>query len=512
MHRPIRRGVARGARALYVPAVIVLSLARSAAAQDAWDLIDEGAFTPRAVLSGDFQSRTTADLVADDAFEDFVTTRELLFARALFNTAPNLSVLLSGIVDYEIRGNRDFEGNGATFEPRLEELYADVHVGQVDLRLGHQIVTWGRTDVVSPTDTVNSWDLRRAIDTELGHVKIPNLMAKADYYVGPWRFEAIYIPFFAPARVDLIGGDFAPFGNRVPIEQAVGFMQETEEGRRFVRFADAWFPDWRDELADEISRGEMNGVYPMPDAEPENGELAARASLISGPVGASVSYIYGLDDVPTLYLNPVIRDLVLESEELSVEAIGDLLGDAEPLPLFETRYERRHQFGADFAANLGPSVVRAEGVLQTPRHLYTDELRIVERPAAIYTAAVDYTFSFDLLINAQVLQMFTLGDTDDLLTDRAYTFFIAYARQTFFEDKLEVYAQLLYNLSELDREDWNDGDVFGEDMQFSTKTSYDITPDLEIGAGVIAFGGPEGRLLSFAHERNFAFVDGKYSF
>ena len=61
-------------------------------------------------------------------------------------------------------------------------------------------------------------------------------------------------------------------------------------------------------------------------------------------------------------------------------------------------------------------------------------------------------------------------------------------------------------------QDWRQGDLFAEDFQFTAKAAYDILPDLTLGAGAMVFGGPRDQLLAVAHEKNFAFLDLKFSF
>ncbi|MCZ7586023.1 MAG: hypothetical protein M5R36_23345 [Deltaproteobacteria bacterium] len=482
--------------------------------EDVWALIEQPTAEPQASLTGDFQERSTMDLVADDAYEDFATTRALLYARFNYRASDEVSVVLSGLGDYIFRINSEGRENGALYEARVEEFYAALHRGRLDVRLGQQLVTWGKTDVISPTDRVNAQDYRHIIDTELGHVKIPALMAKADYYPEPFHLEAVFLPFAQPARLDLIDGDWAVFGNRVPVTDATGSFDDTERGRRAVRLLDRWFPDWEDNLEEALSDDRLNAFGPPPvEQDLEHWETGARAGAKFAGVDASLSYLYAFGDIPTVYLNPTVRKLAIAAIETDDAAALPPVSDPDELfPVVDVRYERTHQFGADFEANLGPSVLRAEGSYTYPQRLYTDELEVVERPMATYTAGADYVLPFETTFNLQFLRSETLGWNDRLLTDRAYTFLITYLQSSFLEGRMEIYGLLLYNAGAWSMDGWRRGDIFGEDFQTTGRVSYDVVPPLEIGAGVIAFGGPKGSLLALARERNFAYLDLKYSF
>lgn len=481
---------------------------------DVWALVEQDAGGQQFSFSGDFQSRSTMDLVADDEFEDFFTTRQLLYCLGLYRHSDRFSVTLSGIAEHMFRVNSEGHENGARYRADLEEFYTDLHFSRFDLRLGQQLVTWGRTDVIAPTDTINSVNVNYMIDSELGHYKIPNLMAKADYYWTHVNLEAIFIPFFRPAAVNFVGGDWALLGNRIPVSMLTGYLDESQLGRQFLVLLNRQYPGWDEELEETLSSERINVFGPStPSDDLEHWELATRLGFNFGPVAWSGSYFYAFDDMPTLYFSRDAMDLFTSMAENQTSAdLLDRLLRLDPWELFESRYERFHQFGLDFEANLGPSVLRAEGTYIVNRRLYNEELEVVERPMLTYTAAADFVLPLEIDFNLQMFQAYTPYWTDDLLSDRSYTFFVSYLHGGFMEDKLEAYVEILYNASQWSMDRWRKGDIFGEDYQFSGKLSYEIVQDLRLGGGAMVFGGPEDQLLGFARERNFGFLDLIYSF
>ncbi len=65
---------------------------------------------------------------------------------------------------------------------------------RLDLKLGRQVVNWGRSDTVRVTDVLNSLDNREPGLADIENLRLPATMAKADYFAGPFRFTALVIP------------------------------------------------------------------------------------------------------------------------------------------------------------------------------------------------------------------------------------------------------------------------------------------------------------------------------
>jgi len=465
-------------------------------------------------FSGEALSRSTMDLEADDEWEDFFTNRDLVYGKGLFRFSDRFSVTLSGIGEYLLRLNSKGYENGAEYSVGLEEFYADLHFGKFDLRLGQQIVTWGRMDVFAPTDTINSVDYTKMIDTELGHYKIPNLMAKADYYWTNFNAEAIFIPFFRPARLDFIGGDWTPLGNHVPVDLVTDSLNDSYLGRDFLNYLNQHYPGWDGALEDALSSERLNALGPTTPADDlQHWELAVKGTLNYGPVSSSASYFYAWSDLPILTFSPAARDLfqALLNEETPPELIGKVL-ELDPTDIYESAYRRINQFGLDFEANLGPSVLKAEGTYVPAQATYNDQLEVVERPMLTYTASADYVLPFDINFALFFLQAYTPHWTKDLLMARSYSFLGSYMEGKFLEDKLEFYLQMLYDTTYWSADGWRQGDIFNQDFQFSGKVSYEVLTDFYVGLGTILFGGPEDQLIGILRSRSFGFLDLEYKF
>jgi hypothetical protein len=119
-----------------------------------------------------------------------------LWMRARPRLAPDASLFLEGWVRNEDLFDAD-RTSGI-----LREGYLDVSIGQVDLRLGRQIIAWGRADRLNPTDNLTPRDftllVARDEDQRRGVAA-----ARAVAHLGPVSVTAVWLPEFLPDVVPL---------------------------------------------------------------------------------------------------------------------------------------------------------------------------------------------------------------------------------------------------------------------------------------------------------------------
>lgn len=90
-------------------------------------------------------------------------------------------------------------------------------VSSVDLKLGRQIVNWGRSDTVRVLDVVNPLDNREPGIVDIEDLRLPVTMARIDWYPrwiprewGEWGLQLLLIPEFRQDRNPSVGNDFNP--------------------------------------------------------------------------------------------------------------------------------------------------------------------------------------------------------------------------------------------------------------------------------------------------------------
>lgn len=254
--------------------------------------------------------------------------RASFYAAFNFNLDENLSTGLYG------------ESRSAVLEVYPVEAYIDLHWEKADLRVGKQLIFWGKTDWINPTDNITPWDYTN-ITAEIEDYRLPVNAVKLDLYFGDWTFEGVWVPFFKP--------------NRIPLE----------------------FPE-------KIGGIPVGVYYNLPDSRPSNWQAGIRISSYFKGVDFSLSYWNGFDLFPTVYQYFYIPEQIPEIQ-------------------FEVKYLRQQVFGADFAYSKGKWVFKGEGAyFLTQDRDGTDP--VVRNPHFYYVFGLDYNFSDRLVVNFQFIQ------------------------------------------------------------------------------------------------------------
>ena len=100
-------------------------------------------------------------------------------------------------VIYLIKGREKFtrdELNEFESEVELFDAYIEGSItDNFDMKLGRQVVVWGRSDTLRVTDVLNPLDNRRPGMIDIEDLRLPVTMAKFDYFIGDWRITPIAI-------------------------------------------------------------------------------------------------------------------------------------------------------------------------------------------------------------------------------------------------------------------------------------------------------------------------------
>lgn len=82
----------------------------------------------------------------------------------------------------------------------LREAFVNLYAGPVDLRLGQQIIVWGRADGFNPTNNLTPFDFRIRSPSEDDR-RLGNVGARAFLNLAPVRLEGVWIPFYSPTQL-----------------------------------------------------------------------------------------------------------------------------------------------------------------------------------------------------------------------------------------------------------------------------------------------------------------------
>jgi len=94
-----------------------------------------------------------------------------------------------------------FENDNVTLE--LREAYLIYHGERFDLRVGRQIVVWGRADRINPTDNLSSRDYKRLFPED-DDQRRGNFMIRGNYAIDDQNdLSAHWLPEFRPTRIPI---------------------------------------------------------------------------------------------------------------------------------------------------------------------------------------------------------------------------------------------------------------------------------------------------------------------
>lgn len=146
---------------------------------------------------------------------------------ALAKLNPGWRLLVSGKLFYDaayaIQGRDTFTDDvidAYEGEAEWREIYLQGRLGQhLDLKIGRQIVVWGRSDNLRITDVVNPLDLREPGLTDIEDLRLPVAMTRLDGYSGPWNLSALAIHEIRFDKNPAFGSDFYPSPTQPPPEE-----------------------------------------------------------------------------------------------------------------------------------------------------------------------------------------------------------------------------------------------------------------------------------------------------
>ncbi len=281
----------------------------------------------------------------------------------------------------------------------LREAFIEYVADSWDLRVGRQIIVWGKADGLAITDIICPRDHAEFFAAEYDDTRIPVDAAKWRYLGNSFDLEFIWLPRFIPAALP---------------PQGSPWFRETE------------FPAGVDVEYQAVSEPEFNL---------ENGEFAAKASIYTSAVDVAISCFRTWHDTPTAY-----RDVVSQGDSVRVS--------------FHPEYERTTFYGAELSKPWGDIVLRAEAAYFTGLCFEpTDELseEVFERDVLKWMLGADWSPGRNWTITAQFVDGLIL-DYEEAIADDEHTMLVTTSvSKTFLRESLELSGMAYFGLSDNDR-------------------------------------------------------------
>jgi hypothetical protein len=163
------------------------------------------------------------------------------------------SIGVNGFVDAAYRLNgRDSYNSGVLAAQETElELFEAYVMGsllpQTDLKIGRQIIVWGKSDTIRITDIINPLDNRQPGLVDIEDLRLPVFSTKLTQYHGDWAMSLIALHEQRPPKEPATNGEYLPIAI-FPFPPGFQFpevdQQQSEFDTTFALSAEGRFSGW----------------------------------------------------------------------------------------------------------------------------------------------------------------------------------------------------------------------------------------------------------------------------
>lgn len=417
------------------------------AAEAPWD---EGATEKKFTFGGRLWNKFAADTREDNEFEDLYQNHTQIQLDGTYRPSQAVEIKLGVGADYYAYGRDSDWDDDANF--RLFDAYVNLTGQGVNLKVGNQIVRWGKTDGFSPLDNLNPEDFRDGIGGRREDRKLQIPMVNLELYPGMFTLQGIYIPFFIKSKYDDKHTDWALFDH---YQEQVGTFGVVEE--------------------------DLVNTF-------ENSEAGFRLSSIVGRFDYAFSYFYTHEDVGSLdslnvppgfdpvFSSRVIRDLTRFAHATNQD--------------IRLRHDRQQIYGFAFETTLAGFGLRGD-LAYTDRTSYvTEQLQRVRKPVMQYMVGADYNGPGAFYLNVQFGQIF-IDDYDDniLLAEELSSNINGTISKGFSNGDLKLEFRWFYDFN-------------GDGTLYNPKCIVNYWQNVTVELGVEIFDGTDAHPLGFYRDND----------
>ena len=330
----------------------------------------------------------------------------------------------------------------------LRELYIDIYLDSVDIRVGKQQIMWGKADGVFITDVVSPKNLTEFLLPEFTEIRMGVNSIKLDYSLDNKTLEFVFTPMFTATQI--------------PLSDSIwGVKMDLPKGAI-------------------IDKSKMS-VKPSL----ENSEFFIKYSLLSSAIDFEVMGGYMWDDEPTLHMK---REKTPTGPKLTITPEHHRLG----------------LLGGGFSKDIsGLFVLRGEVAFYYNKYFllenFVEDKNTTQKSYVHYLVGLDATPFWDIKMSAQFVQRAILNydsNIQDREFDNTMTFLM---KKTFLRETLDLELFTYYSIS--------NGDAL-----IKPKISYKYTDELELSAGAYIFVGDKDGMFGQFEDNNMIYVKSKLTF
>jgi hypothetical protein len=351
-------------------------------------------------ISGHLQTAVAYTVAYPDHWSKIKNTLALALERELFD---DVKLKVSGRFSYD--GAYDVSNfypdrvkRDQRFDGWFHETFLDFGINDWNFRLGRQNITWGEVVGLFFADVVSAKDLREFLVPEFDYIRVPQWAARAEYFKGDFKAEAIWIPYTTYDRIGKPGSDFYPF----TIPPPPGFTQHIRSERTPHKLNDSSF--------------------------------GLRTSYLTNGWDLAAFYYGSTDENATFF-----RSITLA-----------------PIPnvSYRPNHKRIHQAGLTASKDVGSFVLKGEAIYTWDRFFNVTRLNdadgVVRQKFLDYILSAEIPLPMESRINLQFFQRWFTNHDPDIIPRRIESGASLFASTKLFNEKVEPELLLIHSLNQLD--------------------------------------------------------------
>jgi hypothetical protein len=395
-------------------------------------------------------ARTYLGVLANDDL-DFAITQNT-FDFTVEKEIGNIGFLANTTIYQYPNSDLDFD---------LGELYMDIYFDNMDLRLGRQMIIWGKADGVFITDIISPKDLGEFLLRDFDEVRMGVTSLKADYYLGDNTIELVWIPQFTSTMM--------------PDESSIWVRQPSFDLPTTIDYSQKEIP-----------------------ATLENSETFIKFSGMSSLIDYELMAGTMWDDDPTMHVNPEMA-----------------IGENGPYPvglILTPQMHRLNLVGGSFSTEIKGKVIRGEAAYYTGKQFSAANPMMMNMPTDIvekdylhYLIGTDFNIG-ETRLSTQFIQRKILDYDDNIVQDENDNMMTFLINRTFLRETLTLQLFSYIGLN-------------NEDALIRPTISYDIADGFELLAGANIFYRNDDteapdvlEMFGYFDENDMAYMKLKYSF
>ncbi|MBK8870133.1 MAG: hypothetical protein KBD85_03305 [Elusimicrobia bacterium] len=398
-------------------------------------------------LTAEIANRFNWDFKKDDPWEDTSQTTLDMTAQLKYLPNPVVQVVVGEwIVDGKIRPYNN---------------YLNLAFNHVNLRLGNQIVRWGKADEISPLDVVNPEDLTRGFTRPRADRKIPTPIANMEFLTDVVSLQGIYIPFFESSEFHYTDNDWALFGHL-------------------------------DKTAPTFSVSEEIPAQTLRDAG-----YGGRLTAAIGRVDVAFVYLNHRRNLPSMKPYPfsIPGDPNKKSTPGDLVAVSTTTG---AMPAFH--YLREELYGLEFETTVGSVGLRGDASYVSSQSFITATLQEQRRPVITGVLGFDYNGPNNFYINCSASHA-QIQDYDESLApnDESTSSMSGNLSWELLSGNIKLSYLGIFNLTD-------------KSFFHNPKVNLNFIPNVGLEAGVDIYGGPPSTQIGFYDGNDQGYLSLSYFF